>query len=142
MDAVTLRRGILHGMSVTPVRHSMTTDDLLFVSFRGKVFAIHRGTGEIIWRWQASKGNSGAVMLLPDGNTLFVSADGYTWALDPRDGREIWFQPFEGEGVGIPMLATMRSASVAQQAPALSAAQQAAVAAAVVATTAATAAAS
>jgi hypothetical protein len=115
----------------------MTTDDLLFVSFRGRVFAIERGSGAIVWRWQASKGNAGAVMLLPDGNTLFVSADGYTWALDPRDGRELWFQPFEGEGVGIPMLATMRSASHTQQTPVMNAAQVAAAAAAIAATTAA-----
>ncbi len=107
-------------------------DELLFVGFNGKVIAVHRATGELIWRWYASKGGRSTIMILPDGDRLFVCCQGYTWALDPATGRELWFQPFRGEGVGIPMLATMRGSSDGQalRAAGAAAAQQAAVIAA------------
>jgi outer membrane protein assembly factor BamB len=86
---------------------ALTTDDLLFVSFVDKVIAVDRLDGSIVWKWKASK-STGFVSLLPSGDRLFVSVNGYTWALDPTNGAELWFQPFKGEGVGIAMLATMR----------------------------------
>ncbi|MFZ9881018.1 MAG: PQQ-binding-like beta-propeller repeat protein [Phycisphaerales bacterium] len=85
----------------------MTTDDLLFVSFSDKVIAVDRLDGSIVWKWKAPK-STGLVALLPSGDRLFVSINGYTWALDPTNGAELWFQPFKGEGVGVAMLATMR----------------------------------
>lgn len=88
-------------------RETLTTDDLLFVSFVDKVFAVDRADGSIVWKWKAPK-STGLVALLPSGDRLFVCINGYTWALDPTDGAELWFQPFKGEGVGVAMLATMR----------------------------------
>lgn len=109
--------------------------DLVFVSFHGKVFAISRHTGEEIWKWKASKGD-GTVTMLPDGDRLFVSCQGYTWALDAASGRELWYQPFTGEGVGIPMIASMRhAASAAPGIAAAVAAQHAATTAAAAAAT-------
>ena len=87
---------------------ALTTDDLLFVSFSDKVIAVDRLDGSIVWRWKASK-STGLVVLLPSGDRLFVSINGYTWALDPTNGAELWFQPFKGEGVGVAILATMRT---------------------------------
>lgn len=86
---------------------ALTTDDLLFVSFGDKVIAVDRLDGGVVWKWKASK-STGLVALLPSGDRLFVSINGYTWALDPTNGAELWFQPFKGEGVGVSMLATMR----------------------------------
>lgn len=112
--------------------------DLVFVSFHGKVFAVSRHTGEEIWKWKAPKGD-GPVTMLPDTDRLFVSCQGYTWALDAASGRELWFQPFSGEGVGIPMIASMRHAASpvpgVAAAAAAAAAQQAAASAAVIAAT-------
>lgn len=85
----------------------LTTDDLLFVSFVDKVIAVDRLDGSIVWKWKAPK-STGLVALLPSGDRLFVSINGYTWALDPTNGAELWFQPFKREGVGVAMLATMR----------------------------------
>ena len=90
-----------------------TTDDLLFVSFAGKVHAVDRLDGSILWTWKAPKGGGGSVTILPDVDRLFVSANGYTWALDPCTGTEIWHQSFKRMGVGHTMLATMRSGSEA-----------------------------
>ncbi|MEY3141951.1 MAG: hypothetical protein RLY21_444 [Planctomycetota bacterium] len=86
---------------------ALTTDDLLFVSFVDKVIAVDRLDGSVVWKWKAPK-STGLVALLPSGDRLFVSINGYTWALDPTNGTELWFQPFKGDGVGIAMLATMR----------------------------------
>jgi outer membrane protein assembly factor BamB len=86
---------------------ALTTDDLLFVSFMDKVIAVDRVDGSIVWKWKATK-STGLVVMLPSGDRLFVSINGYTWALDPTNGAELWFQPFKGEGVGVAMLATMR----------------------------------
>jgi outer membrane protein assembly factor BamB len=86
---------------------ALTTDDLLFVSFNGKVIAVDRLDGSIVWKWKAPK-STGLVALLPSGDRLFASSNGYTWALDPTNGAELWFQPFKGEGFGVAMLATMR----------------------------------
>jgi outer membrane protein assembly factor BamB len=86
---------------------TLTTDDLLFVSFSDKVIAVDRLDGSIVWKWKASK-SPGLVALLPSGDRIFVSINGYTWALDPTNGAELWFQRFKGEGIGVAMLATMR----------------------------------
>jgi outer membrane protein assembly factor BamB len=86
---------------------ALTTDDLLFVSFGDQVIAVDRLDGSIVWKWKAQK-SIGLVALLPSGDRIFVSINGYTWALDPTNGAELWFQPFKGEGIGIAMLATMR----------------------------------
>jgi outer membrane protein assembly factor BamB len=88
------------------MRSTLTTDDLLFVSFSDKVFALDRADGSIVWKWKSPK-STGLVALLPSGDRLFVSINGYTWALDPTSGAELWFQPFKKEGVGVAMLATM-----------------------------------
>jgi hypothetical protein len=68
---------------------------------------------------------NGVVTLLPDGDRLFATIMGYTWALDPVDGRELWYQPLKGEGQGIPTLATMRAASDSSRAAAAAAASAA-----------------
>ena len=86
---------------------ALTTDDLLFVSFGDKVIAVDRLDGSVVWKWKSSK-SAGLVALLPSVDRLFVSINGYTWALDPTNGAELWFQPFKGEGMGVAMLATMR----------------------------------
>ena len=86
---------------------ALTTDDLLFVSFGDTVIAVDRLDGSVVWKWKSSK-SAGLVALLPSVDRLFVSINGYTWALDPTNGAELWFQPFKGEGMGVAMLATMR----------------------------------
>ena len=112
-------------------RKTITTDELVFVAFNSRVFAVDRADGAIIWRWKSTvAGASGMPMLLPSDDRLIVSISGYTWALDLTDGRELWFQPFKGEGTGIPMLATARVSADAGSAGAAAAAAASAAAAA------------
>lgn len=82
--------------------------DYLFVGFNRRVAALDRRTGEILWSWKAPKG-TGYVSILPDGDLLFVSVHGYTYALDPTNGMEMWANPMSGFGVGVTCLATARS---------------------------------
>lgn len=82
-------------------------DFATFVAFNGRVFAVDRRNGSILWRWKTPKGSF--VSLLPDGDQLLVCADGYLWALRAEDGIQLWSQPFKGEGTGIPVLASPRA---------------------------------
>ena len=88
------------------------SDYATFVAFNGRVFALDRRDGSILWRWDTPKGNF--VTLLPDGDQLLVCSDGYLWALRAEDGSLVWSQPFKGEGTGIPFLASPRSGSDTQ----------------------------
>ena len=98
--------------------------DLVFVSFGKRVVALDRYTGELVWQWTVPKG-AGYLALLLDGDRLVVSAQGYMYCLDPLFGQEVWNNPLEGLGVGIPCIASlngntgastaMLSAAAAQQ---------------------------
>ena len=83
-------------------------DHAIYAAFNGRVFALDRRDGSILWRWQPPKGGN-FVTLLPDGDQLLVCSDGYLWALRAEDGLCLWSQPFKGEGTGIPVLASPRS---------------------------------
>ena len=88
------------------------SDYATYIAFNGRVFALDRRDGSILWRWKTPKGNF--VTLLPDGDQLLVCSDGYLWALRAEDGTPLWSQPFKGEGTGIPFLASPRSGSETQ----------------------------
>lgn len=80
----------------------------IYFAFNGRIFALDRRDGSILWRWQPPKGGN-FVTLLPDGDRLLVCSDGYLWALRAEDGLCLWSQPFKGEGTGIAVLASPRS---------------------------------
>lgn len=82
-------------------------DDLIFVAFNGRAFAIDRYDGSIVWRFKLSKGSGFAAIML-DGDRLIVSSQGYTHCLDPWRGTLMWLQEFSGEGMGVPSLASVR----------------------------------
>jgi len=88
--------------------------DLVYVGFNKQVVALDRYTGELAWRWHAPKG-SGFVALLLDGDRLIASTQGYMYCLDPLYGQEVWSNPLEGMGVGVPCLASLRGGTNASQ---------------------------
>ena len=81
----------------------MNITDLVFTGFNRRVAAIHRLNGEIAWQWRAPKGAS-YVSLLLENDILVVAVDGYMYGLDPRTGRELWFNPMKGFGTGVTSL--------------------------------------
>lgn len=94
-----------------------TVNDLVFVAFGKHVVALDRYTGEKIWQWSPPKG-AGYMGILLDGDRLIVSAQGYMHCLDPVFGQEVWNNPLEGMGTGVPCLASANgnTSSRAQQA--------------------------
>jgi hypothetical protein len=85
-------------------------EDMVFVGLNGRVIALDRDSGDILWQWKASR-NGGYMTLLPDRDRLVVSAGGYIYCLDPATGQEKWHNPLTGFGVGVAVLATMHSHS-------------------------------
>jgi outer membrane protein assembly factor BamB len=121
-------------------RRGSATNELVFVAFNSRVFALNRRDGCVVWRWKGSGGaGSGVPILMPDGDRIIVCINGYTWALNALSGEQLWYQPFEGEGTGIPSLASGSAASLGTPAAAQAAAQAAAAAASAAAVTAASA---
>jgi outer membrane protein assembly factor BamB len=83
---------------------------LIFVGFKSQVVALHRDTGELVWKWRCPSG-SGYVTLLLDGDRLIVSVMGYTYCLDPANGNEVWCNELPGMGIGVASLASVRGCS-------------------------------
>jgi outer membrane protein assembly factor BamB len=92
----------------------MHLHQLLFLGLNGRVAALDRDSGEIVWEWTAKhkdRAVGGYITLLVDHGQLFVSANGYTYRLDPLSGTELWANPLKGWGVGPTALATSTAAT-------------------------------
>jgi hypothetical protein len=110
-----------------------TSEDMVFVALNGRVVALDRESGEMLWQWAAPK-SGGYMTLLPDRDRLVVSAGGYIYCLDPGTGQQRWHNPLTGFGFGVAALATVHGHSPHDDV-ASAAAQQAASTAVTVATT-------
>lgn len=104
--------------------------ELVYVGFNSRVVALDRQTGEIAWQWKSPKGRSSHVAVLLDGDRLIVSVQGYMYCLDVLSGEQLWTNPLEGLGLGVPTLASINGNSGSAAAAAIIAQQQAAAAAA------------
>ena len=115
----------------------MHVHQLLFVGLYDRVAALDRNSGEIVWEWTpkdpAKHRTIPYTTLLVDQDQLFVSANGYTYRLDPLTGVELWANPLRGWGFAPAALATSTAAS-SQQVLSAAAQQQAQEAASTAAT--------
>jgi len=93
-------------MAVPPVLRNL--EDLVFVAFNGRAFAVDRYDGSKVWKVKFPKG-SGFASLMLDGDRLIASIQGYTYCIDPWRGVILWTQEFSGEGMGIPSLTSIRA---------------------------------
>jgi hypothetical protein len=94
----------------------MSIDRLIFVGLNGRVSALDRDTGEIVWETREGRGY---VSLLLDGDRLIAALNGYLYCFDPYNGAVLWRNPLKGYGLGIAHLASVRgqgSQTVIQQA--------------------------
>lgn len=87
----------------------MKIDDLVFVGLNGRVAAMDRKSGQIVWSNDKLKG--GYVSLLLDGDRLIVSSNGYLFCLDPLNGNVIWDNPLTGYGTGVASMVSVRGQS-------------------------------
>lgn len=77
-------------------------NNIVFVGLNGRVAALDRNTGRIVWKWRAPKPKRGYVsLLLLDEHQLIASVNGYTYCLDPRSGQQLWFNELTGFGWGV-----------------------------------------
>jgi len=84
-------------------------NNLVYVGLRGRVAALDRATGKIVWRWEGPR--NGYVTLLVEADLLVVSVNGYTYGLHPDTGTQLWAQDLPGFRTGVACLASLRSSS-------------------------------
>ena len=97
----------------------MNTPELVYVGFLCRVAALNRGTGEIVWQWEAPQGRTYLTLLL-DRDLLIVSVDGYMYGLLAATGQQLWSNPMKGFKFGVASIASA-SGSVQNVAAAASA---------------------
>lgn len=85
----------------------MKIQDLVFVGLNGRVAALDRSCGEIVWEWNSPKPRRGYVNILVDKNILIAGVNGYIYGLDPKTGDQLWFNELKGYGLGVTSLATV-----------------------------------
>jgi outer membrane protein assembly factor BamB len=85
-------------------------DDLIFIGLNGYALALHRETGDEVWRNSNMK--SGFATLLLDGDRLIVSTNGYIYCLDPLNGQIVWENPLSGLGTGVTDMTSVRGSSL------------------------------
>src|SRR5258706_8590344 len=97
-------------MQTTPM------DQMVFAGLNGRVMALNRDSGQIVWQWRSPKPRSGFGSLMLDGDRLLVGLSGYLYCLEARTGRLMWENPFTGYGVGIFSFASVRGQAQANAA--------------------------
>ena len=85
--------------------------DLVYVGFNGRVLALDRDTGEIVWTWKMGRFGGGFVTQLLDGDRLIVSVGGYLYCLDASTGKQIWYNGTKGHGSGLASIVSARGQS-------------------------------
>jgi outer membrane protein assembly factor BamB len=89
----------------------MGPSDLVFIGANGRVVALIRDSGELVWQWTYGWPRwmmSGFVSLVPDGDQLFVAVNGFVYCLNARTGAQIWSNPLRGLGYGHTTIVTGR----------------------------------
>ena len=112
--------------------------NILFIGACGKVVALDRFDGSILWRWKATEGGGFWASLVPssftsiavDGDRLIVATPKCIWCLDPLTGAEVWTCRLKDLVRGYPIIASASNADSTAAAGSLIAAQKAAMGAA------------
>jgi outer membrane protein assembly factor BamB len=76
---------------------------LIFTGMGGRVVAINRLSGEVIWKKHLS--GSGFVTVIADATTVYAQTGGKLFALNPLSGDIVWTNGLPGCGYGLGCLA-------------------------------------
>lgn len=108
----------------------MAKEELVYVGIKGKVVALSRTTGEIVWSANLDAGflNTAFVHVVVDGDDVFATTQGEVSCLDAATGQIRWQNPLRGYGLGIASIATRNACSPADLVAQIIAQQQAAAA--------------
>jgi outer membrane protein assembly factor BamB len=74
---------------------------LVFVRTNGKVFALRKTQGNVVWQFASSSLSISAPVFF-NGSTIFVNDNQSLWALRPDDGQVLWSQPLNSYSTWIP----------------------------------------
>jgi hypothetical protein len=90
----------------------MNPADLLLLATKNQVVALHKDTGEILWKTKLSGGFGGEfVTLLADDQLVFAHARGVVSCLELATGKILWTNELKGLGYGLATLAFPGGAS-------------------------------
>lgn len=91
----------------------MANEELVYIGIKGKVVALSRANGQIIWTTDLDAGflNGAFVHVVVDGNNVFATTQGEVSCLDAATGRVRWQNALRGYGLGIASIATRNSCS-------------------------------
>ncbi|MFZ1527177.1 MAG: PQQ-binding-like beta-propeller repeat protein [Ferruginibacter sp.] len=106
----------------------MKQEGILYILSKGRVAAINKKDGEIIWQVKLKEyvttGTSNSIgQLMAEHDKLYVGCDGVLICLSAKDGSLIWKNELKGWGYQFVSMANMNSAAagaIAQQAAASS----------------------
>ena len=85
--------------------------DRIFLGFNRRVAALDRHTGQIGWDWTGRAGMR-LVSISAGESEIIVTLAGYTWALNPSSGSELWHNPLSGYGTGAAVVTTTHDHSI------------------------------
>jgi len=84
----------------------MNPADLVLVATKNHVVALHKDTGEMLWKTKLTGGWGGEfVTLLADDQLVFAHARGVVHCLELATGRLLWVNELKGLGYSLATLA-------------------------------------
>lgn len=84
----------------------MNPADLLLLATKNHVVALHKDTGQVLWKTKLSSGWVGDfVTLLADDQLVFAHARGAVSCLELATGKILWTNELKGLGYGLASLA-------------------------------------
>jgi len=90
----------------------MNPADLLLLATKNVVIALHKDTGEILWKTKLNSGWGGEfVTLMADDQLVFAHARGSVSCLELATGKILWTNELKGLGYGLASLAFPGGAS-------------------------------
>lgn len=90
----------------------MNPADLLLLATKNHAVALHKDTGEILWKTKLPGGFGGEfVTLLADDQLVFTHARGFISCLELATGKLLWTNELKGLGYGLASLAFAGGAS-------------------------------
>jgi outer membrane protein assembly factor BamB len=97
---------------------TMKKPDLLFILSHGRVGAINKKTGDIVWEVKLSQYVSNSMGLSigqinVEGNKIFVGSTGILLCLDTKDGSLIWKNELKGWGYNFVSMANVSDEAAA-----------------------------
>lgn len=87
---------------------TMRMDQMVLAGLNGRVMALNRDNGQIVWEWHSPKPRKGFVTVMLDGDWLIVGISGYLYCLEAASGRLIWQNPLTGYGIALFSFASVR----------------------------------